>query len=46
MRTASGSPDAADTPEKAAERLAKWIAAPPEDIHGNFFELDTGKRGW
>ena len=46
LRTASGSPDATDTPEDAAERLAEWIEAPPQDIHGNFFELDTGRRGW
>ncbi len=46
MRTASGSPDAIDTPAEAAERLAEWIEVPPDDIHGNFFELDTAKRGW
>ena len=46
MRTASGSPDAIDTPAEAAERLAEWIEAPLQDIHGNFFELDTGRRGW
>lgn len=46
MRTASGSADATDTPAEAAQRLARWLASPPQDLHGNFFELDTGRRGW
>ena len=46
MRTASGSADATDTPAEAARRLTDWLASPPRNLHGGFFELDTGRRGW
>lgn len=46
MRTASGSPDAGETAADAAKRLTQWLASPPADLHGKFFELDTGRSGW
>ena len=46
MQTASGSPDAIDTAAAAAERLTHWVCSPPGNVHGKFFELDTGKQGW
>lgn len=46
MRTDSGSADATDTPAEAAQRLTQWLASAPQDLHGEFFDLDNGGRGW